>query len=280
MFGSGHTRSGLAGSASGQLNLKPGLAQLNGAAAQRLDKDTRAYLALCNPLPSEKWTKALNIFIIRLKNEGNWQLLDRLWIFAADNRQNARVSIRNPASAQITEYSSPAWTKDVGYMGNGSGMYLDTGYNAYTQGISYTLNSACFGVAYCDVAASEANQQNGIVVNPNVFMAINLSYSNYYGINSDSYTNVTPVPAPSDGLYVVQRTSSSNYALYFNGAQQGSASAASNAIPNGNFYLLARNGGSGANSFISQGIKMSFMGSGAINQQKLYACWQSFLNNL
>jgi len=53
--------------------------------------------------PSEMFIDSLNTFVATLKLNGIWTELDRLWIFATEQEQHAKVSLVNPTSTQITK---------------------------------------------------------------------------------------------------------------------------------------------------------------------------------
>jgi hypothetical protein len=66
-----------------------------------------------------------NELIHDLKIAGVWAKLDALYLLAAHDAQAARLNIRDPGSFDLTAVSSPTFTTDRGYAGDGSTSYLD-----------------------------------------------------------------------------------------------------------------------------------------------------------
>ncbi|MHB8410272.1 MAG: hypothetical protein ACYDHY_19745 [Acidiferrobacterales bacterium] len=236
---------------------------------------TKAYLKQCNPKPSAKWTKALNAFIKGLIADGNWALLDRMWLFNTDYQQNARISIVNPSSAQITEVNSPTWTKNVGYTGNGTNSYLNTNYNPYTQGVNYTLNNAAFGLYALTQNTVLYGEEIG---SPYNYIQVGLNFRNdNYSLcdvnNLDMANSVIIASYPV--LQASVRSNSTSYYQTINGITQISAAVSSVAVTNYNMTILQ-----GANGLTNNTIGMAFFGSGSINQAKLYSRFSTFLTNL
>lgn len=244
---------------------------------------TKAYLKQCNPKPSAKWTKALNTFIKGLIADGNWALLDRLWLFNTDYQQNARISLVNPTSTQITEVNSPSWTKNVGYTGNGTSMYLNTNFNPATQGKYFTLNLASMGFYMEHIDLSTEEVDLGVYDGTNLTRLI----INYNGTGGDEWSinstsNVINTGSPgAAGMYVGVRSSSTTYSIYYNGISYASGSNTANTIPSLVQYIMTENNsGTPSTAYSKRTYSMVFYGSGSINQAKLYSRFSNFLTNL
>jgi len=246
----------------------------------RLLPETKAYLQQLTILPSIQYIIAVNTLIRQLKIDGNWALLDRFWVFATEQQQNARVSLVNPTSTNITEVNTPTWTKNSGYTGNGTSSYLNTNFNAFSQGINYTLNNSCFGIYATSVVNS--NGANGsYIASASTAIALYLNESNITYSYSNCDTDIfVATPSPSPGLYSQQRTSSTANALFFNGNSIVSGSAAVTVIPNVPNYLFAFNQSGVAGSYCANSYGLSFFGSGNINQLKLYTAIQTFATTI
>ena len=74
-----------------------------------------------------------------LKADGLFSVLDRVWLFASENTQQAGIDIINLGT--LTEHGSPTFTAGSGYAFSGSN-YLDTGIILASESRNYTLNSA------------------------------------------------------------------------------------------------------------------------------------------
>ena len=245
--------------------------------------ETYAYLSQLTTQPSALWTGALNNFIRQLIIDGNWQLLDRLWIFAADNQQNARVSIVNPTSTPVTEVGSPTWTKDVGYTGNGSSMYLNTNYNPTSNGVNFVLNNACMGI-YTSGADTLNNFNIGAWNNSSFdgLSYLNINGTNgQYGLNLNSGGNgdAHSVGA-STGLQVVTNAASGTNAQYFNGSLISTNTAYPTILLNADLFVFCANEYGTTDDYSNATVGMAFLGSGSINQLKLYNAWNTFLSTI
>jgi hypothetical protein len=237
--------------------------------------------------PSAKWTIALNNLIRQnildssnLSGYSNWSQLDRLWIFAADNQQNAGVSIVNPASTQITETGSPTWTKDVGYTGNGSSIYLNTNYNPTSNGVNFVLNNACMGI-YTSGADTLNNFNIGAWSNSSYdgLSYLNINGTNgQYGLNLNSGGNgdAHSVGA-STGLQVVTNAASSTNAQYLNGSLVSTNTSYPTILLNANLFVFCANEYGTPVDYSNATVGMVFTGSASINQLKLYNAWNTFL---
>ena len=215
--------------------------------------------------------------------DGNWQLLDRMWIMAADNQQNARVSIINPTSTQITEVNSPTWTKDQGYTGNGTSSYLNTNWNPSTQGVQYTLNSASVGLYTRNAPATGAGTAicgNGVGSNFSALLIINRLSLDDFILNSATVSTKTAKGAA--GLYSANRTSSTVVSPYYNGSLYagGSFVQASTSVQSINVFVGAFNSNGVAAGWVTNQVSMFFAGSGSLDQTKLYNAFTTFRNTI
>ena len=182
----------------------------------------------------------VDILIRGLKTDGLFAKLDRLWIFAAENRKSALVDMI--ATQLATEVpTSINFTVDFGYLGlNG---HLNTNYTPSTAGGNYTANSASFGFwsltpdAYDrPVVASLASPA------ANLYPRNNLGNLNY-NIQGSFAENV--VNSDAAGFWVVNRDSSTLTKVYRNGSVfYGTGSATAGANPNQQFAVLGDTSGS------------------------------------
>ena len=249
--------------------------------------ETYQYLSqLTGGQPSALWTYALNNLIRQLIIDGNWQLLDRMWIFATDVQQHAKVSIVNPKSTQITEVPNGGtltWTKDVGYSGDGVASYLNSNYNPGIQGVNFTLNSCSFGsyrLTYTAPSSTYFVDMGGFDATNNLmtFIAAGLTTGQSYAVNESNVLSYATTATTGSGFWAAVRTSGSAMAIYKNGVSQATSVNASNGIPNVNQFILAFNNNGTAAAFSPNQLGMAFFGSGSINQLKLYNAWNTFLS--
>lgn len=242
--------------------------------------DALAYFAQLTGTISTAWKLAVNNLILQLQADGNWSELDRFWIHATENQQNARVSLVNPTSTQITEVNSPTWTADRGYTGDGATMYLNTNYNPNTDGIHYSLNSASLGV-YSRVNSDNFQIDIGAcdVSSPVSFSQLDIKEGNVIYANVNDYNSLFTANINSLGMFTTLRSAGS-IAIYKNGVLLTSLVQASSKVPNLNLFLLARNTAGIATVFSNRQLSISYAGSGAINQTTFYNAIQAFATTI
>lgn len=96
----------------------------------------------------------IDTFIGSLKTAGVWSKLDVLWLPAAHAEQAGQLNWKAPGTYTLLPISSPTFTTDRGYAGNGTTSYLDTQW-APSSGVNFTQDSACLGV-YVNATGSNA----------------------------------------------------------------------------------------------------------------------------
>lgn len=94
-------------------------------------------------LPSNSQQIIQQQLIKDLKTAGVWDKLDLLYVFATDGDSNfATLNWKAPSSHQVTKVSSPTFTADSGFSGDGSTAYLDTNFSIANDATNYTQNNA------------------------------------------------------------------------------------------------------------------------------------------
>ncbi len=176
-----------------------------------------------------------------LKAAGVWPLLDRLWLFAAEN--NVQAGIDLVARASVTLVAAPAFTVARGYKG-GSGAYINTNFNPGTGSPNFSRNSGGYGcwVEAVDTSAGDRIMGNDSALASELFVgATNYGYGVSQASNSTSMT-----PTYTTGAMDSVRVASSGtgaVSFYVNGALSASDSIASVAVANQSFFVLASNNG-------------------------------------
>lgn len=254
-----------------------------------LDADTVAWLAQLTTSfgtnPSASFITALDTLIRGMKADGNWDPLDRFWIFAQEVQDYARVSIKNPSSTQITEVNTPTFTVNQGYTGNGTNRYLNTNFNYLTDSVNTLRNSITHGIyVTTNVAESKFDCGHSSLGKDIVISARHGDGKTYMSANSSTGGAANVAVVNSLGMYMVQRASSAGMAAYKNGSSIATLSNADNALPNSNDLTFAYNsnaaGGITPNSFSSKRIAMRVIGSGAIDAATFYSRFQTFATTI
>ena len=94
-------------------------------------------------LPSASQQVKQNILLNTLISSGVWAKLDLILVLANDgSKEFACINWKNPSGAKATLISSPTFTSNQGFNTNGTSSYIETNFNAATQGVNFTNNSA------------------------------------------------------------------------------------------------------------------------------------------
>lgn len=215
-----------------------------------------------------------------LKSSGVWVLLDRLWIFAADNEPSALIDM--VALDQATAINTPTFTANVGYAGNGSTSYIDTTYNPSTNGVHYSLDYANIslwdmtdraGLTKSPFGALDATLTNGAIIYPltavgNTFAQIN-----------DTVNSVTG--KTSRGFFAISRYDSATTEMFLNGASTGTfPTSTSTSMPTVSFYVGGTDqAGTGLAFPMTDQVAVVSMG-GALTDAKMasfYGCLLTYM---
>jgi hypothetical protein len=187
-----------------------------------LDALTIAWLAQVTS-PAQQTIYSVDAFFKQLRADGNLAI-DYLFLFAQDQQANARISLFNPTLYNVTENGALIWNVNLGYTGDASTAYLQTNYTDSTDGYNVTLNSNSFGV-YLRKALAQGNKVNmgaNDTINQSLIATAFTSDGKIYAsaqASEDVYADYT-----TQGLFCVQRTTSSNVNLIANGAILNSSS--------------------------------------------------------
>ena len=242
-------------------------------------KETKNWLASLTTPPRNDVVKAINSFIKTCKNDGNWSLLDRFYLFAQDNQTNAKISIANPTSTACTEVNSPTWTSMQGYTGKGSNMSVNTNYNTSTNGVNFVQDSGSMGVYNrSNTAENKDDMGNLSATTTNAVRSRQAAGAQTGAINQASSLSIAQTDAL--GFNVSVRTGAAACALWKNGTQVQTGSNASVTVPSFNIFILALNNVGTAANFSSKQIAIAFIGSGSINQLSFYNANQTLATSL
>ena len=193
---------------------------------------------------------------------------DRFWIHGLSNNIAARTSFVKPTSTIITAVNSPTFIPNLGYQGNGVTSYLNSNYNARTQGVAYTLNNAS-GFAYVNtnvIGGAIFGAFDGTNAPAFLYPQFTVNQPVWY-INNQAVGS-TGVGS-SLGFWTVNRFTSTLTRLFKNGAINSTGTVVSNNIPNQDIFLLGYNTGAGVGTPFNGVISASGFGSSNYNQVTL-----------
>lgn len=168
--------------------------------------------------------------------------LDAAWLPATNGDSDfACYDILNPASGfNLTKVNSPTFTTNQGFTGGGTA-YLDTNFNLSTDGVNFILNSS--GIhAYTRVNNNTTGFET--LMGAELSVASQRSYiiptfDLYATLNSTS--RIIDTTVDDTGFFQVNRKSSSQIDYSVNNDLNNLSSLTSDALFNGNMFLLGRN---------------------------------------
>jgi hypothetical protein len=192
------------------------------------DAATEAIAAAFTTPPTTARKNLIDACVVSLKSAGVWTKLDALYAFAAADSQAAKINWKAPGTFNCTEVNAPAFTADVGFTGNGSTSYLDSGFNPSTAPTpNFTLNSASiFG--WSNTAATSTGAMVGVTSGSNHALYSRYTDNNAYSHISTSVGNASVAAVGTGvGFLSASRTGASATTIYKNGAAGTTATDAS-----------------------------------------------------
>lgn len=230
-------------------------------------------------LPSAGQQVKQNTFLEYLKTNSIWTALDRLWVFATDGSSDfARIDWKNPSGDLALAVNSPTFSSNTGFTGNGSSSYLRTQFIPGTEGVNYTLNSACafFGGKINSTFKYGIGQQavanlNGVHIGGN-------ATADVFRINGTNFT-ANVIPTSTQVFAYVDRTDASNCRYSINGASPTTVANASTQLPSIEVYIHALNNNGSASGYNDQPCNIVGFGA-SINPVTFYTGWNTYLTSL
>ncbi len=176
--------------------------------------------------------------IVGLKDDGVWNSLDRLWLFAAENEFAAEVDL--VANTVSTPNVSPTFTPDQGYTCNGSTSYVDLNYGPSNGAVNFIQDSASLSV-WCNTNRATANMALTGAIGPGganadlwPYTAIVAPTGLLVRVN-DSFTMLAN--SSSLGFFTNNRSGVSACEGYWNGSSLGSTTDAAVGLSAQNFAV-------------------------------------------
>jgi uncharacterized repeat protein (TIGR02059 family) len=233
--------------------------------------------------PSSADAAAQNTFVKSLVDDGVWDELDFMFIFASHAMgADALLNWINPTGTAATLVNAPTGTQYQGYISDGSTSYINTNWDAATNGVNYIQNSNTYGV-YCRTSIQEdrlvcaVNKTSGAKDFTYIYIARSAisqtqSWNNSAGVgNAFNNTN-------SQGLFQSNRTDGTNMSIYHNGVQKDTTAATAATLSTLDFYCLALNTNGSANNFTNNQVSLFFAGSNlSAKASEIYNAFQTLM---
>lgn len=208
-------------------------------------------------------TTAYTTMICGMVTDGTWAKFDALYIFATNTTTTANLNLVS-TSFGITTHGAPTFTADHGYTGTGSNSdWLDTGL-VLTSATQYTLNSGAIGVYDLTNRTTNSNTFAMGVANVSDARILILNTNFIFNINTTANTSIANTQA--QGLWFVNRSSSSQNTVYLNGntgTPFGSSTNPSGSVPvTTSMAILGQNTSGGIQQPTTDQFSAAWIGGG------------------
>jgi hypothetical protein len=223
-------------------------------------------------LPSAGQRIKQNQLIVDLKAAGVWNKLDTFAVFATDGSSSYAL-IDWKRLSQYTAVNSPTFTINQGFNSNGTSSYIDTNYNASTNGINFQNTDACEG-------AWVINPISGLLFGTSGGPGDGVNMANTIGQRLNMFASNITVSADlsgGDGLRAINRTSAINVVLFNQSTTINRIATVASRIDGSRRVLNAQN------SFLNSASKCSiyFNGANLVSEQtNLNNSLSTYVNSL
>ena len=236
-----------------------------------------AWASNCTTWPDPKTLYAVNQFIKNCKNHGNWGLMDRFWLLGTGIQDNSLVSLINPTSAKLIQNGTPTWIQYVGWKGDGSAAYFDTGYLPGVSNVQANGTNLSAGVW-----ASIINTNSGGVDMGTCCGALTICSwfeAGYNRLIEMNDSNITGSLNTDIGLFCGVRTVPTTTNVWVNGVDVfNTGSVGGGGWASGSNIDIFRYGGIGYPS--NAQLFLAYIGSGNMDQVAFYNDCQMLYNRL
>jgi len=215
--------------------------------------------------PSTAFKDVINKFVKNLKGTGTqgsdniWALLDYLAPFATETEAQSLVAWKgnNP-----TKYNSPTYVAKSGWIPNSSGSHsLWSNFTPSTNGVNYTQNSCSFGV-WLGANPGASYFMGSLPTNKSAVRTVSTNNDNYCNSSSFALANFSTM---TEGLFWINRASSSVFKTIKNDTVISSPSSTSSGLPTWNMAVAGYANASNTIASIpslTNPIKLAFAGAG------------------
>lgn len=198
-----------------------------------VEAEATALFARFTTAPTAPRKALINTLIKSLKSAGVWTKLDALYLFAAADAQAARQNwIQDLYNA--TAVSSPTFTADRGYAGDGAASYVDSNFKPSTATTpKFVQDSAYFGIwsrSSGQLSSSVAGGTGGVGQSVTL-LPRNPSNVTTGRANQSAAATSGATTTDGTGLYGAARSASNAMRVARNGANVATGSDVSVAVP-------------------------------------------------
>lgn len=187
---------------------------------ETLDDSARTLIAAMTTQPSRDRAQLINRTIKSLKSANIWPFIDDIIFLAAATSQAAALNWKTPGTFTAGLVSTPTFTADRGYQGNGSSARVRTNYNPSTQAVNFAQNDASAWVWTLDAADTSALAVLGNTSGAAIRI-IPRNGSDLFSVVLNNGTAATTPSTDGSGLFGVSRAVAGTAKAWKNGVQAG-----------------------------------------------------------
>lgn len=223
-------------------------------------------------VPSAAHQSLQNAVIRKLIRDGQWALIDALWLFATDGSDGfSRINLKNPTANYATKVGSPTFTSKKGWKATSLSNYVNLNFNP-SAGTNFLANDNSFYLWRYENLADAGVDFGGQQTISSQFRGVRFRSStngaslNPQWENGGGESSMSGTYTQLSGSFGVKRTSTTSISTYQFGNLKGSATVTTGVMPNLNLYLGCQNlAGSPANVQVSTNISVIIFGSSALD---------------
>ncbi len=220
---------------------------------------------------------AYRALICQLVANSFWSRFDTLYVLSTADATTAGLNLVS-TSYTLTPVSSPTFTADRGYAGNGSSSYINTGW-APSAGVNFTQNDASLGAWSLTARSAGVIFDIGQEDSGTSTTRINLRNPSNLAITSVNQTSAFSVSnTDTTGFYVTQRTGSTATELFRNGTSLTTGTGTSAARGPYAIFFGAQNSGGAPLSYSTVQFSIVFTGASFSSgeQSTLYSIFRQW----
>ncbi len=247
-----------------------------------LDPDTVNYLNNLTGTIPDSVKFAVNDLVLKLKADGNWGEIDRLWLLNMPHAQNGLVNLVAPTTTQNMTNNGAVHTPFEGYKGNGTSAYMDTNYNPAVDGVKYVKGNSslgCFVLKHSFYKEFDMGSYDGNFLVQNLISAFANDNVTYGSSLTDSSVSAGGSPTEGEGLTSVS-CSGNTLTLFRDGVSV--ANQVKTTLPPSNIkqFLLGYNFNGVLGQPCDRPMLVAYFGSGLINQATFYDAIKAFVDSM
>jgi hypothetical protein len=228
------------------------------------DADAQAFITAA-AITDATQQSAINTLVVDLKAYGIWTKMKALYPFVGGTASAHKFNLKDPRDldAAFRLVFSGGWThSSTGALPNGVNSYADTKLNSLNNTTQDSTHFSYYSRTNSNGTEIEISSSTTIIGGgTGSLLEIRTSGISYYRVNSDlGYATYTD--ANSLGFYIANRTASNVINGWKNGSKVATATTASKAQPNINYWIGALNQNNIASLYTTKQCAFSSIGDG------------------